>query len=191
MRTKYSIALVLIAIFWSGCKPDTCNDGNYYQYQLERDLKVVPYKDFSQLTFVNKTTRDTLLFVGQGYVYDWGKYVEQGECPQTYNLQRRYIVFGCAKNGDQIIIQNTFETPGGRSMYFGFRKNGKKTSSTYLGAPHKYDSIKIENKYYYNVNDLTQIKSITDIGFLYTLNEGIIRLIYPTNNDTLNLINIQ
>jgi hypothetical protein len=98
----------VIFLLFKACKPDKgCVDNNQYEYQLERDLNLIPYKDFSELTFINKMTRDTSIFVGQGYVYDWGKYVTQEECNQTYNLQRRYIVFICTKNNNKISIENT------------------------------------------------------------------------------------
>jgi hypothetical protein len=182
----------LILLLFKACKPDKgCVDNNQYQYQLEEDLNVVPYKDFTELTFINKTTRDTNVFVGQGYVYDWGKYVTQEECPQTHNLQRRYIVFNCTKNSDKISIENTFIKYGIRTMNFSWNNKGKSLYPSYFSGPFAYDSLNIEGKCYYNVKDFTSIKSTTEFGFLYTKTEGLIRLVNPLTKDTLNLIDLK
>ena len=64
-------------------------------------------------------------------------------------------------------------------------------SPIYFRAPFAYYSLNIEGRYYYNVKDFSAINSTTEFGFLYTLNEGIIKLIYPTTKDTLNLIKLE
>ncbi len=189
---KLIFIIPLILFLFKACKPDEgCVDNNQYQYQLERDLSVIPYKDFSELTFINKTTRDTSVFVGQGYVYDWGKYVTQEECPQTYNLQRRYIVFNCTKNTDKISIENTFDSPGGRIIDFSLRKYNLPLIGTYFYGNYAYDSLNLENKVYYKVKDFATGKINTQFSFLYTNTNGIIRMIYRPTNDTLDLINIK
>jgi hypothetical protein len=191
-KLKLLLTIPLLMLLFKACKPDKgCVDNNEYVYQLESDLKILPYKDFSELTFINKTTRDTCIFIGQSYVYDWGKYTTQEECPQTFNLQRRYIVFNCTKNNNNIIIENTFIKPGNRTMNFSSNNENKSLHPSYFSAPFAYDSLNIEGKYYYNVKDFTAIKSTSEFGFLYTLNNGIIRIIYNKSNDTLNLINIK
>jgi hypothetical protein len=170
------------------CKTEEgCVDNNYYEYQLEEDLNVVPYKDFSELTFINKTTRDTSVFVGQGYLYDWGKYITQEECPQTYNLQRRYIVFNCTKNNDKISIENTFLQPGYRTMSISFKNNNINIEPGGIRKPFSFDSLLIENKIYRNINKYPQ----TFLTILYNKTEGLTQIIYSKTNDTLNLIDIK
>ena len=182
----------LILLLFKACKPDKgCVDNDQYEYQLERDLNLIPYKDFSELTFINKTKLDTSVFVGQGYVYDWGKYTTQEECPQTYNLQRRYIVFNCTKNNDKISIENTYLQPWNKAINFSFNIKDKSLHPSYFIGSFAYDSISIEGKYYYNVIDFTSIKSTTEFGFLYTKTEGLIRLVNPLTKDTLNLIDLK
>jgi hypothetical protein len=191
-KLKLLLTIPFLLLLVKACKPDKgCVDNNYYEYQAENSLNRIPYKDFSELTFINKTTRDTSVFVGQGYVYDWGKYVTQEECPQTYNLQRRYIIFNCTKNTDRIIVENTFLVPWTTAINFSFNNKDKSLHPSYFSGPYAYDSLYIEGKYYRNVKDFTSIKSTTEFGFLYTLNDGIIRIIDNKSNDTLNLINIK
>ncbi len=188
-KLKLLLTIPLLLLLFKACKPDKgCVDNNTYQYQLEEDLNVVPYKDFSELTFINKTTRDTSVFVGQGYVYDWGKYVTQEECPQTYNLQRRYIVFNCTKNTDKISIENTFIQPGIETMQITFRNNSTNITPFVLySKPFSFDSISIENKIYRNANQYLQ----NNLTVLYNRTEGLIQLFYPKTKDTLNLIDLK
>ena len=191
-KLKLLFTIPFLLVLFKACKPDKgCVNNNTYQYQLERDLNVVPYKDFSELTFINKTTRDTSVFVGQGYVYDWGKYVTQEECPQTYNLQRRYIVLNCEKNTDKITIENSFDSPGGRIIDFSFRNKNLPLIGTYFYGNYAYDTLIIEKNTFYNVKDFATGKLSTQFSFLYTNIEGIIRIIYRPTNDTLDLIKIK
>jgi hypothetical protein len=187
-KLKLLLIIIPFLIFTKSCKKDSgCEDGNYYQYQLEEDLKVIPYKDYSELTFINKTTRDTAVFIGQGYTFDWGKYTTAEECPQTYNLQRRYIVFSCTKNNDKIIVQNTFLEPGARKINIGFKNKSINISASGLRKPYSFDTLHIENKLYYNINQYPQL----DIKILYNTTEGIIQMIHQETKDTLNLIDVK
>ncbi len=188
---KQLLTIALVLILFEACKKDECRGSTYTEYQLKEDLNVIPYKDFSELTFVNKTTRDTSVFMGQGYVYDWGKYVAQGECPQIYNLQRRYIVFNCTKNNDKISIENTFDQPGSRSINFTFRNKNLPLIGIYFYGNFAYDSLNIENQLYFKVKDFATGKISTQFSFLYTSTEGLIRIIYRPSNDTLDLVNIK
>lgn len=191
-KLKLLLSLPILLLLFKACKPsDGCSDMNSYEYQLDRDLNVIPYKDFSELTFINKTTRDTSVFIGQGYVYDWGKYVTQEECPQTYNLQRRYIVFNCTKNSDKISIENTFEQPGARTITFSFKNRNLSLIGGYFYGNFAYDSLNIQNKRFYKVKDFATGKINTQFSFLYTNTEGLIRIIYRPTNDTLDLIDIK
>jgi hypothetical protein len=129
------------------------------------------------------------VFEAQGYKFDWGKYVTQEECPQTYNLQRRYIVFQCTKNTDRIIIESTFDYKLSNVTNFSYKRNGLSTNIT--GNGYDYDSLKIENKNYYKVLLTETNNRLTGLDMLYTRTEGIIQLIHPPTNDTLNLINLK
>jgi hypothetical protein len=189
---KLIFIIPLILLLFKACKPDKgCVDNNQYRYQSETELSVLPYKDFSELTFINKTTRDTSVFVGQGYVYDWGKYVTQEECNQTYNLQRRYIVFNCTKNTDQISIENTFLVPWASAINFSYKNFGKSLSYGSFFGPYHHDSILVGNNMFYNVRDLTKTFSTAEFGFLFSKNEGLISIITQNPKDTLNLIDLK
>lgn len=183
---KLILTIPLVLILFKACKPDKgCVGNNTYQYQPEEELNIVPYKDFSELTFINKITRDTSVFVGQGYVFDWGKYVTQEECPQTYNLQRRYIVFNCTKNSDKISIENTFIQPGIETMRISYKSNSINITPFVLySKPYSFDSLLIENKLYRNINEYPQ----NNLTVFYNATEGIVKIIYPSTKDTLNLI---
>jgi hypothetical protein len=190
MKTKLKmlLSIAFIPLFFEACKPDKgCVDNNIYQYQLEEDLNLIPYKNFSELTFINKITRDTLVFIGEGYTFDWGKYTTQEECPQTYNLQRRYIVFNCTKNADKISIQNTFLQPNFRTISIGFKNKNINMSASGLSKPYSFDSLLIENKSYYNINEYPQL----NLRILFNTTEGIVQIIHSETKDTLNLINIK
>lgn len=193
-KLKLLLTIPFLLLLVKACKPDKgCVDNNTYQYQPEEELNIVPYKDFSELTFINKITRDTSVFVGQGYVFDWGEYVTQEECPQTYNLQRRYIVFNCTKNTDKISIENTFLQPGNRTFTISYKNKSKSLNAGYFmpSFPFSYDSIIIENKYYYKVKKISAENSTTTIGYLYSLTKGLIQIVSPVDKDTLNLIDIK
>jgi len=191
-KLKLVISITTMLFIFKCCKPDKgCVDNNTYKYQLEEDLKILPYNDFSQLTFINKTTRDTFVFIGEGYNFDWGKYTTQEECSQTYNLQRRFIIFSFTKNSEKITIENLFVQSNVRKMAFSYKKNGRNTSYSDFGYPFTYDSILIEGKYYNKITQFNPEKSTVSLGFLYSLNNGIVQLIYPPNNDTLNLIKLE
>jgi len=194
MKTKLSLVLIIqiLAIVFKSCKPDEkCVDGNYYKYLDDNNLNKISYKDFSVLTFISKKTKDTLVFTGQGYQYGSSNYISQGDCPQTTNLQYRSLTFSCNLNNDKIVITNLFVGPTTGGINFSYKNNNKNVSPASFGYPFYYDSLNIEGKYYHKVNSFTEINSTVDIGFLYTLNEGIIQLIYPPTNDTLNLIKLE
>ena len=192
MKTNYTftLSILMALLFTQACTKErnNCVDNNYYRYQTERDLGFIPYTDSSVITFINKTSRDTQVFEAQGYKFDWGKYVTQEECPQTYNLQRRYIVFQCTKNTDRIIIENTFKEYYARTITFSYKRNGL---STLLDYTYNYDSLEIENKYYYKISLIENDNRFTGLRMLYSNANGIIQLVHPPTNDTLNLINLK
>jgi hypothetical protein len=191
-KLKLLLCLPIILLLFKACKPDKgCTNGNYYKYIDEYDFSKIPYKDYSELTFINKKTKDTLIFYGQGYQFDFGQATTQEECPQTYNLQRRQIVFKCYKNNDEIKITNFFMGFTTTDINFSYKKNNRIVDPGSISWPFAYDSILIEGKFYYNVKDFTPIITPVNIGFLYTLNEGIIQLIYPNTSDTLNLTKLK
>jgi hypothetical protein len=192
MKQKLLIVIPLLLLLFKACKPDEkCVDGNNYRYIDEYDYGKIPYKDHSQLTFVDKKTKDTLVFTGQGFQYGFGKYVSQGECPQTTNLEYRSLTFINNKNADKITIINQFIGLTTSEISFNYKINSKSLSPAYFNAPFAYDSLLISGKYYYNIKDFTAINSTVDLCFLYTLKEGIVQLIYPPTNDTLNLIKLE
>ncbi len=188
---KLKLIFIISLLLNNSCKKDSdCGHQSSDEYQPIEELKVVPYNDFSELTFINKTTLDTNLFVGQGYVYDWGKYTSQEYCPQTYNLQRRYIVFICTKNSDKITIQHTFLKPGSRTMIISYKNKSRSLNAGYLKQPSS-DSLLIEGNYYNNVKKINPENSTTTLGYLFTLKEGLLQIVIPTSNDTLNLVNVK
>jgi hypothetical protein len=191
-KLKPIIYVLLILLFFEACKPEVkCNESINYLYIDDYDINKIPYKDFSVLTFLDKKTGDTLIFTGGGYQSSFDSYSTAEECPKKYNLQRRFIVFSCNKNTDKITISNFFEAPNVTKINFSYKNNNRTVFPGSISWPFSYDSIDIEGKYYHNIEDFTNINSTVDIGLLYTLNEGIIKLIYPPTKDTLNLINIQ
>jgi hypothetical protein len=192
MKQKLLLIIPLLLLLFKACKPDEkCIDGNNYKYLSEYNLSKIPYKDHSLLTFIDKKTKDTLIFIGQGFQYGFGKYVDQGECPQTNNLQYRSLTFVNNKNADKITIINQFIGLTTSEISFNYKINSKSLSPAYFNAPFAYDSLLISGKYYYNIKDFTAINSTVDLCFLYTLKEGIVQLIYPPTNDTLNLIKLE
>ena len=192
MKQKLLLIIPLLLLLFKACKPnEKCVDGNYFKNLSENNLSKVPYKDYSVLTFIDKKTKDTLIFTGQGFQYGYGKYVEQGECPQTNNLQYRSLTFVNNKNADKITIINQFIGLTTSEISFNYKINSKSLSPSYFNAPFAYDSLLISGKYYYNIKDFTAINSTVDLCFLYTLKEGIVQLIYPPTNDTLNLIKLE
>jgi hypothetical protein len=192
MKQKLLLIISLLLLLFKACKPEVkCNESINYQYIYDYDINKIPYKDFSVLTFLDKKTGDTLIFTGGGYQSGFDSYSTAEECPQQYNLQRRFIVFSCNKNNDKITISNFFEAPIVSSINFSYKINSKSLSPVYFRAPFAYDSLLISGKYYYNIKDFTAINSTVDLCFLYTLKEGIVQLIYPPTKDTLNLIKLE
>ncbi len=192
MKQKLLLIISLLLLLFKACKPnEKCVDGNYFKNLSENNLSKVPYKDYSVLTFIDKKTKDTLIFTGQGFQYGFGKYVEQGECPQTTNLQYRSLSFINNKNADKITIINQFIGLTTSEISFNYKINSKNLSPSNFNEPFAYDSLLLEGFYYKNVLDFTNLKSTVDLGLLYTSKEGIVQLIYPPTNDTLNLIKLE
>ncbi|MFA9212316.1 MAG: hypothetical protein ACEQSR_00515 [Candidatus Methylacidiphilales bacterium] len=191
-KLKLLLSITTMLFIFKGCKPDQkCDESINYKYIYDYDISKIPYKDFSVLTFLDKKTGDTLIFTGGGYQSGFDSYSTAEECPKQFKLQRMFIVFQCNKNTDQIVVSNFFEAPNVTKINFSYKNNNKTVFPGSISWPFSYDSINIEGKYYHNIEDFTTINSTVDIGFLYNLNEGIIKLIYPPTKDTLNLINIQ
>jgi hypothetical protein len=192
MKQKRLLAITLLLLLFKACKPDEkCVDGNNYKYIDEYDYSKIPYKDRSVLTFIDKKTKDTLVYSAQGFQYGFGKYVAQGECPQTTNLEYRSLTFINNKNADKISIINQFIGLTTSTISFNYKINSKSLSPAYFNPPFAHDSLLISGKYYYNIKDFTAINSTVDLCFLYTLKEGIVQLIYPPTHDTLNLIKLE
>ena len=192
MKKTYIILCFPLLIFLKSCSPDPkCGEDITYQYLSDYELKKIPYKDFSILTFINTTTKDTSTFIGEGFGNDYSTYIQSGDCPQTFKLQRRYIVFSCTKNSDKITIQNTFIQPGSSTINFSYKKNNLNISPAGIRKPFSFDSLKIEEKYFYNINQYNPNSPTVSLGILYNTKEGIIQLIHPPTKDTLNLVKLE
>ena len=60
-------------------------------------------------------------------------------------------------------------------------------SASGLSKPYSFDSLLIENKSYYNINEYPQL----NLRILFNTTEGIVQIIHSETKDTLNLINIK
>ena len=192
MKQKLLIVIPLLLLLFKACKPDEkCVDGNNYRYIDEYDYGKIPYKDHSQLTFVDKKTKDTLVFTGQGFQYGFGKYVSQGECPQTTNLEYRSLTFINNKNKDEILIENKFVSFDVSYIGITYKNLSKNFSPVEVSKPYKYDSLIIQGTKYYNVQYLKDTHPYTPfLSIYYNLNYGILKLETNTG-DTLELIKLE
>ena len=192
MKQKLLIVIPLLLLLFKACKPDEkCVDGNNYKYLSEYNLSKIPYKDYSLLTFIDKKTKDTLIFTSQGFQYGFGKYVEQGECPQTTNLQYRSLTFINSKNNDQILVENKYISFDASAIGISYKNFGKNFYAVEVSKSYKYDSLIIQGTKYYNVQYLKDINPYTPfLSIYYNLNYGILKL--ETNaGDTLELIKLE
>jgi hypothetical protein len=60
-------------------------------------------------------------------------------------------------------------------------------SASGLSIPYSFDSLIIENKLYRNINEYPQ----NNLTVFYNATEGIVKIIYPSTKDTLNLIDLK
>lgn len=192
MKQKLLLIIPLLLLLFKACKPEVkCIDGNSYKYIDDYDYSKIPYKDHSVLTFVDKKTKDTLVFTSQGFQYGFGKYVAQGECPQTTNLEYRSLTFINNKNKDEIIIENKFVSFDVSYIGITYKNLSKNFSPVEVSKPYKYDSLIIQGTKYYNVQYLKDTHPYTPfLSIYYNLNYGILKL--ETNaGDTLELIKLE
>lgn len=192
-KLKLLLSITTMFFIFKGCKPDEkCVDGNSYKYIDDYNYKVIPYKDHSLLTFIDKRTKDTLIFTGQGFQYGFGKYVVQGECPQTTNLQFRTLTLINNINSNKLSIENIFINPYSASR---IQINYMNKSNIFLGGeiskPYAYDSLLIQGIKYYDVKYLKEAFPNTPfLSIYYNLDYGILKL--ETNaGDTLELIKLE
>jgi hypothetical protein len=192
MKQNFLLIIPLLLFLFKACKPDEkCVDGNNYKYLSEYNLGKIPYKDYSALTFIDKKTKDTLVYSAQGYQYGFGKYVEQGECPQTTNLQYRSLTFINNKNKDEILVENKYVSFDASAIGISYKNFGKNFYAVEVSKSYKYDSLIIQGTKYYNVQYLKDINPYTPfLSIYYNLNYGILKL--ETNvGDTLELIKLE
>lgn len=194
MKTKLKLLLCLpfILLLFEDCKPDEkCVDGNYYKYIDDYFLNKIPYKDYSTISFLNKKTNDTLVFSGQGYQFGFSKYIEQGECPQTNNLQYRSLTFLNNKNVGNILIENKFIDPTICKLGITYKNYSKIFYAADVSKPFAYDSLIIQGVKYYDVEYLKdEFPNTSFLSIYYNLNYGILKL--ETNSgDTLELIKLE
>jgi hypothetical protein len=193
MKQKLLLIIPLLLLLFNACKPEVrCIDGNSYKYIDEYDYSKIPYKDHSVLTFIDKKTKDTLVFTGQGFQYGFGKYVEQGECPQTINLQYRSLAFINNINSNILSIENMFINSYSASrIQINYKNVSKIFISGEISKPYAYDSLIIQGIKYYDVKYLKEAFPYTPfLSIYYNLNYGILKL--ETNEgDTLELIKLE
>lgn len=189
MKTRNNVIIVAILLFANACEPvKVCVDNNSFQYLKESELNSLPYKDFSELTFIHRTNRDTFLFKGGSYKSDFTKYVIQQECPQTFNAQRRKIEFVNGKSGSKITVENAFLQTGVSTLNIMYNNANKNIEYAVFSKPFTYDSLLIEGKNYTEVREVKPNQAEGNLGFLFTPKQGIIQLINGATNDTLNLV---
>jgi hypothetical protein len=191
-KLKLLLSITTMLLIFKGCKPDEkCVDGNNYRYINDYDYSKIPYKDHSELTFIDKKTKDTLVFTGQGFQYGFSKYVAQGECPQTTNLEYRSLTLINNKNANKIFIENKFISFDVSAIGISYKNFGKIFYAVEVSKPYKYDSLIVQGTKYYNVQYLKDMNPYTPfLSIYYNLNYGILKL--ETNaGDTLELIKLE
>jgi hypothetical protein len=191
-KLKLLLSITIMLFIFKSCKPDEkCVDGNTYKYIDDYDYSKIPYKDNSKLSFIDKKTKDTLIFTGQGFQYGFGKYVAQGECPQTTNLEYRSLTLMNNRNADAILVENKFVSFDVSYIGITYKNYSKSFSPVEVSKPYKYDSLIIQGVKYYNVQYLKDTHPYTPfLSIYYHLNYGILKL--ETNKgDTLELIKLE
>jgi hypothetical protein len=192
MKQKLLLIIPLLLLLFKACKPDEkCVDGNSYKYIDEYDYSKIPYKDNSVLTFIDKKTKDTLIFTSQGFQYGFGKYVAQGECPQTTNLEYRSLTFINNKNKDELFLENKYVSLTSSRIGISYKNFSKNFYASEIRKPFTLDSLIIQGVKYIDVEYLKDALPNTPfLSIYYNLNYGILKL--ETNaGDTLELIKLE
>ena len=205
MKTNFFIILLFTItfsceLFLSSCQKDKpCVHGTTELDISSDDFAKVPYKDTSKLTFVRTSTNDTFTFNGLGWVTDYWTFQTQDECYQLYKLQSKYIVFSCIKYPQPITVSFLYYSPSIPYLEIDFTTITSSPPNTYIilpidiDKPYQYDSLLIQNKFYYKVRYFKneyKPEYNTAYGCYCTAKDGIIKM-ETSDGDKWELIKVQ
>lgn len=188
---------ILCLILFSQCgKNVPCKvQPDLYIFFPEETLSKVPYKNNTELTFINTLTNDTHTFYGQSwdssnwYYRDYSK-----ECQGGYFMEDRR----------QRFISPTYKYPINFGIIYTSRSQGSEyfvvdlTAFSYylwvgnIHEPYTFDSLLIQNKWYLDIKyfkDQYLPGRNTKYGCFYNTSQGIIKIELPEGN--LELLKIK
>ena len=188
--------LILINTFLFGCnKKDPCkNEGISQVRDIKQEiLDLVPYKDLSELTFVDSITLDTHVFYGQGWQKSYWYYHDYSdECSVGTNLQKIQQGFFSPTFPKSIFFGMVYVNPG--EVYIEViaeMENIYYLSPGYL-LWHRtpQDSINIQNNWYKNYvffsDHYGKLGRNKNLGCYLNPSHGLLKIQFPET--TLELL---
>ncbi len=106
-----------------GCANDSPSCEDTYLYFAKEHIDKVPYKDSTELTFINSVTNDTLIFSGQGWDSSYVLTHHQIDCVQKVFLGKREIVFFDKKDNDTLTFRMQTQMDGRIDFYVTIRQH--------------------------------------------------------------------
>ena len=189
------IASIVILVFLSACKrPNSCIHESIKVDMKAEDKSKIVYKDSTKLTFIRNSTKDTFVFVGQGYQSGYIDYHNaQSECYTNYQLEYKSLRFTCNSFPQPIDVSVYYYVPDVKFFVIEFNHTIYSTSPADLGKPFTSDSLTIQSNKYYNIiyfKDEYEIQQNDAYGCFYSLKSGILKM-ETNDNDTWEIIKIE
>jgi hypothetical protein len=132
MKIKIQFALIICLLI--GCKRNGGDDCPplvvEQRYIPENEKTIIKHGPNDTIKFVNTTTLDTLVFIGEGYHQDWSrKFVGISDyvpCPRDYQLERFSYYFKEKTTGEMLYLDVVFddfkEIPSTRNFNIEYKK---------------------------------------------------------------------
>jgi hypothetical protein len=165
MKNTITFTALICLFLIIGCKKK-CEQKEVLYTVLEKTKKEIPYTGFDTLTFVRTSVGDTHVFIGLGKTLDYKFSRAAADCSDTYKRENYFYKYVSKTFNSPIIIG--YNTPGSTTYHYLEFKNQKFDGNlNFNTAAPLIDSLKVLDKYYYNVDALPNVNLYTSPFIAY------------------------